>query len=673
MSTQPTATAAPAPARAGPSAAGAAASHSDTDDPPSLTRDSDSGADDDDQLDDWSEAGDDEEEADVPAKCLFCPEVLATTPAIKAHFSAAHGFDFRAVSARLGLDFYQQMRIVNFVRERIAAGDKAETIIAALNAPAAEARQAPLLSFLFDGSETHFKPFLADDSLLFSLPRNARQPDEEADEDDVEEAKHAEAADAAAASSSSAAAPGLPNISALLRENQSLRNELESMAEAMTTMQAALKRVAFQDEAEHEAAPALATASSSSASATGAAAAPAAAPTHTPAELAAAKAAKAAIAAGGNPGSFAPDHVDRDYFGGYSTRNIHELMLRDVHRTESYRDFIYGNPALFKDKVVLDVGCGTGILSMFAAKAGARKVYAVDAADIVHQARSIISTNGLSSIIEVIHGKMEEVVVPEKVDIIISEWMGYFLLFESMLPSVLYARDKYLRAPPSADQPLASATGVYPDRAIMYLSGIETSRARREKIEWWSDVYGFDMSVLVDPRERFQGSTVEIIRPEQVITSTEVMQQFDCGTVKDRALDFEAEMVLKVGPAPKAPAAAAGSAASSSSAAAAADVKHQLSAFMVHFDTLFSLHCASVVTLTTAPVAESNPERTTHWQQAVFHLATPLSVQEGDEIKAKLTAKRMAANPRAYSVVIEWTHVHAGVAGKRCSQEFNVQ
>ena len=40
---------------------------------------------------------------------------------------------------------------------------------------------------------------------------------------------------------------------------------------------------------------------------------------------------------------------------------------------------------------------------------------------------------------------MEEVKLPvDKVDIIISEWMGYFLLFESMLDSVLYARNKYL-------------------------------------------------------------------------------------------------------------------------------------------------------------------------------------------------------------------------------------
>lgn len=55
-------------------------------------------------------------------------------------------------------------------------------------------------------------------------------------------------------------------------------------------------------------------------------------------------------------------------------------------RTESYRNAIMSNPLLFKDKIVLDVGCGTGILSLFAAKAGARLVVAVDMSDIISKA-----------------------------------------------------------------------------------------------------------------------------------------------------------------------------------------------------------------------------------------------------------------------------------------------
>ena len=104
-------------------------------------------------------------------------------------------------------------------------------------------------------------------------------------------------------------------------------------------------------------------------------------------------------------------------------------MLKDSVRTKTYRAAIIRNKHLFKDKVVLDVGCGTGILSMFCAQAGAKHVYGVDCSSIIEQAREIVSTNGFGEKITLIRGKVEEIDLPvPKVDIIVSEWMGYFLL-----------------------------------------------------------------------------------------------------------------------------------------------------------------------------------------------------------------------------------------------------
>ena len=123
---------------------------------------------------------------------------------------------------------------------------------------------------------------------------------------------------------------------------------------------------------------------------------------------------------------------------------------------------------------------------MFAARAGAKKVYAVECSAIVEQCKQIVADNGFAEIIEVIRGKMEDIVLPvEQVDIIISEWMGYFLLYESMLDTVLYARDKYLRP----------GGLLLPDKAVLYICAIEDGEYRSEKIDFWGSVYGFNMQV----------------------------------------------------------------------------------------------------------------------------------------------------------------------------------
>ncbi|EJK72738.1 hypothetical protein THAOC_05697, partial [Thalassiosira oceanica] len=142
------------------------------------------------------------------------------------------------------------------------------------------------------------------------------------------------------------------------------------------------------------------------------------------------------------------DRTSRDYyFDSYGHHGIHEEMLKDDVRTNTYQMAILNNRELFEGKVVLDVGAGTAILSMFAVKAGAKHVYAVDCSSIIDQARQIVEDNGMADKITLIRGKMEEIDLPvPKVDIIVSEWMGYFLLYESMLNTVLYARDKWLEA-----------------------------------------------------------------------------------------------------------------------------------------------------------------------------------------------------------------------------------
>lgn len=76
-------------------------------------------------------------------------------------------------------------------------------------------------------------------------------------------------------------------------------------------------------------------------------------------------------------------------------------MLKDDVRNSAYRDAIFNNKSSIEGKVVLDVGAGTGILSVFCAQAGAKKVYAVEASAIYRLAVDIVKENRMENVIQV--------------------------------------------------------------------------------------------------------------------------------------------------------------------------------------------------------------------------------------------------------------------------------
>jgi len=178
---------------------------------------------------------------------------------------------------------------------------------------------------------------------------------------------------------------------------------------------------------------------------------------------------------------------DDEYEWGYHQLEAHRLMLADDIRNQAYRRAVLA--CVKPGDVVLDFGAGTGILSLFAAQAGAGLVYAVERTTIVRLMRRLIKRNGFGDRITVIRGDIERVNLPEHVDVIVSEWLGSFGVDENMLAPLVLARDRWLK--PGGSMLPATVTAwiapIWNDALDMEMS-LESGRP-----------YGLDLSLVTDP------------------------------------------------------------------------------------------------------------------------------------------------------------------------------
>jgi len=314
-------------------------------------------------------------------------------------------------------------------------------------------------------------------------------------------------------------------------------------------------------------------------------------------------------------GTLSYKEAEDSYFGSYSHFGIHEEMLKDDVRTRSYMIACMNNQDQFKDKIVLDVGCGTGILSIFAARAGAKHVYGVDNAEIAHFAKEIVGKNGLSDKITIIKGKMEEISLPvSKVDIIISEWMGYFLLYESMLDSIIYARDKYL-----------SEDGILmPDKARINMLAIEDSQYKQEKFGFWNNVYGVNMECI--RKVALSEPLVDYVDESLILSNIGKILEINLYTVKVEDLKFANEFSLKI------------------------NSNDTIYALVCWFDIFFE-KLKNPVKFTTSPYS-----RKTHWKQIVMYLSEPIPAKQNGILSGVIAVSKAENNPRHINIKITYEY-----------------
>jgi hypothetical protein len=156
----------------------------------------------------------------------------------------------------------------------------------------------------------------------------------------------------------------------------------------------------------------------------------------------------------------------------YSAVSSHRSMVFDDVRNDAYFDAL--RRVVTPSSVVLDLGAGMGVLGMMAARLGARRVFLVEPEDVIAVASEIVRANGLDAIVRCVRGRIEDVDLPERADVIVSVFTGNFLVNEDLLPSLFAARDKVL-APGGVLLPSAGTMEAVPVMAAD-LHGREVAR-----------------------------------------------------------------------------------------------------------------------------------------------------------------------------------------------------
>ena len=277
----------------------------------------------------------------------------------------------------------------------------------------------------------------------------------------------------------------------------------------------------------------------------------------------------------------------------YAALSIHRWMLRDEVRNEAYRRAIA--EAVRPGHVVLDMGAGTGILSIFAAQAGASKVYAVERTEIAAVARRMVDKNGLTGRVEVIEGDLEDIDLPEKVDVLVSEWMGGLGVDENMLAPLVMARNRWLKP----------GGKILPERVTAYLAPVWIPEFAEDLVYWRTRPHGIDMSLIADLTAQEPMMIQNAIGATDLLSSPQKLWTHDAYTTSLLEADrpFEAKLVFEA----------------------------ERSGRLSNLASWFTADFFQAPLLTNAPNAPD-----THWGRMVFPLDTTIEVSKGTPIQVEL-------------------------------------
>jgi len=261
-------------------------------------------------------------------------------------------------------------------------------------------------------------------------------------------------------------------------------------------------------------------------------------------------------------------------------------MLQDKVRNRAFKEAIFRN--VKKGDVVIDLGTGTGILAIWAAQAGARKVYAIEETDVADVAEAVIRDNGLENFITVLKANSSEVTLPEPADVLIAEIVGHFLFEEGIVEAIAGIRQVLLK--PNAR--------IIPASASVFAAPAELD-GKFQEIKFWDTWKDPSLSAV---REKAANSAyVETVDAEALTGKPEKLFDIDFNSAKPGPIMAQTRFTV--------------------------DQKCSIDAIV----GWFKLHLDDDTCIDTSPCSEQ-----THWQQCVFPLEEPFELAKVETIDFRM-------------------------------------
>ena len=208
--------------------------------------------------------------------------------------------------------------------------------------------------------------------------------------------------------------------------------------------------------------------------------------------------------------------AERTPTSGWADPVEHARMLHDERRTG---DFVAAITAAVRPgDVVLDIGTGSGVLAIAAARAGARRVYAVEASDIAEVAERVFAANEVQDRVTIVPGWSQQIELPEPADLLVAEVIGNEPLEEEILETTLDARRRLLAAPGARLIPHHLTLLARP--VLLPEPEVRQRTFGRAAVERWRGLYGIDFDPLLDAA--LPGPTHTITEGEVVATWPQV-------------------------------------------------------------------------------------------------------------------------------------------------------